>query len=55
MKPISGSSWQVTPGFELADATLSGHDGSQLGVVFLSETMARVTWRPQLGLSLIHI
>lgn len=49
MKPINGSSWQVTPGFEGADASLSGQDGSQLGVVFLSETMARVTWRPQAG------
>lgn len=49
MKPISGLNWQVTPGFDVADASLLLNDGGQIGVVFLSETMARVTWNPSGG------
>jgi alpha-glucosidase len=44
MTPIQTTSWALHPGGKDADASASLGDGGQLRVVFLSPSMARVTW-----------
>ena len=49
MKPIQATGWSVHPSSPDSDAHLDLNDGGQLRVVFLSNTMARVTWLPNGG------
>jgi alpha-glucosidase len=49
MKPIAGSAWISSPGESSADAVIDLKEGGQLRLVFLSETMARVTWQSSEG------
>lgn len=44
MNPIHTTSWALHPGGKEADAIAPLDDGGQLRVVFLSPSMARVTW-----------
>jgi alpha-glucosidase len=44
MTPLKTSDWAFHPGATQADATATLDDGGQMRVVFLSQTMARVTW-----------
>ena len=49
MKPIATSSWQLTPAADRSDAQATLNGAGQLRLVFLSDTMARVTWEPAGG------
>jgi alpha-glucosidase len=49
MTPIHTSSWRITPSAPQADATAQLEKQGQLSVCFLSDTLARVTWRPESG------
>ncbi len=49
MTPIQSASWQITPGGLQADARAPLGGGAELRVVFLSPSMARVTWVPSEG------
>jgi len=49
MTPVHSASWQMTPGGLQADACASLGGGAELRVVFLSPSMARVTWVPSQG------
>jgi alpha-glucosidase len=49
MTPIHSATWQMTPGGLQADACASLGGGAELRVVFLSPSMARVTWVPSQG------
>lgn len=44
MTPLKGADWALHPGGKDADATVVLEDSGQLRVVFLSQSMARVTW-----------
>ena len=44
MTPLKTSAWALHPGATQADATAALDDGGQMRVVFLSTTMARITW-----------
>ena len=44
MTPLKGSDWALHPGVKDADAAAVLGDSGQLRVVFLSQSMARVTW-----------
>ena len=49
MKPITSEAWVLNPQGPAADAQAELSDGGQLRVVFLSETMARLSWVPREG------
>jgi alpha-glucosidase len=49
MTPVSTPSWQVHAGAEGADAHAPLSDGGALQLVFLSPTLARLSWRPAQG------
>ncbi len=49
MKPIASDAWVLSPQGPAADAHADLECGSQLRIVFLSETMARVSWVPRDG------
>ncbi len=49
MKPIEAVSWVIHPQAEVADAHADLTDGGQLRVVFLSPTLARMSWVPRTG------
>ena len=49
MKPIASEAWVLNPQGPVADAQAALADGGQLRVVFLSETMARLSWVPREG------
>ncbi len=49
MKPIEAASWVIHPQAEVADAHAELTDGGQLRVVFLSPTLARMSWVPRAG------
>ena len=49
MKPVAAAAWALTPQGPAADAQAALADGGQLRVVFLSETMARLSWVPREG------
>ena len=44
MRPIQSASWQMQPGFHNSDASAQLVDGGALRLVYLSPTMARVSW-----------
>jgi alpha-glucosidase len=47
MKPVATDGWQAQPGGTDADAAASLGPGGHLRLVFLSKTMARVSWQAQ--------
>ena len=49
MSPLQSARWQTQAGGEQADALASLVGGGQLDLSFLSQTMARVSWRPEGG------
>ena len=51
MTPLQSSSpgWHVEPGRPVADASVALEGGGELRVVFLSPTLARITWEPAGG------
>ena len=49
MKPIASEAWVLNPQGALSDAHAALADGGQLRVVFLSDTMARLSWVPRDG------
>ena len=49
MKPIESHAWAVHPQDPRCDAHADLTDGGQLRVVFLSQTMARLSWVPRDG------
>lgn len=49
MKPVSNLGWQAQPGGADADAVAHLGAAGQLRLVFLSETLARVSWQPKTG------
>lgn len=49
MKPVATSGWQAQPGAPEADAVATLSPGGQLRVVFLTDTLARVSWQPEPG------
>jgi alpha-glucosidase len=49
MTPLHSAAWQLTPGAAGADAGAVLVDQGDLRLVFLSDTMARVTWNPKAG------
>ncbi|MFM2074392.1 MAG: hypothetical protein RJB34_697 [Pseudomonadota bacterium] len=49
MKPVEAHAWVIAPQGPLADAHADLRGGGQLRVVFLSETMARLSWVPPGG------
>lgn len=49
MTPIQASQWDLHPQSATSDAHAQLDDGSRLDVVFLSDTMARLTWKPKTG------
>ena len=49
MTPIDTSAWQLCPGAPRQDARAELKGGGELKLVFLSPTLARVTWRPAQG------
>ena len=49
MKPIQSANWQLQPGGETADATTDLAGGGALRLVFLTPTLARLTWQPAQG------
>jgi alpha-glucosidase len=46
MKPVATSGWKAHPGAPEADAVAALTPGGQLRLVFLSDTLARVSWQP---------
>ncbi len=49
MTPIQANQWEIHPQASSSDAHADLLDGSKLSLVFLSETMARLTWKPKSG------
>ena len=49
MKPIATSGWRAQPGLPEADAVAELAPGGQLRLVFLSDTLARVSWQSEQG------
>ena len=49
MTPIQSTGWTCQPGAALSDAQAPLSDGGALRLVFLSATMARLTWLPAQG------
>lgn len=49
MKPVAAAGWRAQPGGPEADALASLGASGQLRLVFLSETMARVSWQGPQG------
>ncbi len=49
MTPIQSAGWQLHPGAGYSDARAELLDGGALQLVFLTPTMARLTWRPASG------
>ena len=49
MKPVATSGWQAQPGAPEADAVATLSPGGQLRLVFLTDTLARVSWQPESG------
>ncbi|MGY0195308.1 glycoside hydrolase family 31 protein [Leptothrix sp. BB-4] len=49
MTPLKSAGWQVRTGEPEADARAALDGGGELRVVFLSRTMARITWEPAGG------
>ena len=49
MKPIASEAWVLNPQDAVSDAHADLEGGGKLRVVFLSETMARISWVPRDG------
>jgi alpha-glucosidase len=49
MKPIQSQNWHLQPGAAHSDAYASLSDGGALHLVFLTPTLARLTWHPAQG------
>jgi alpha-glucosidase len=54
MKPVATSGWQAQPGAPEADAVATLSPGGQLRLVFLTDTLARVSWQPESGFKEPH-